>query len=169
MSRDRNAGQALADLLASKLRTEGRTVSEIARRLGISQGYLSQLLNGDKEFAGVSDEFIRRCAEFLSLPVVVCFLLAGRLSAQDFFEAPCEFSRYVEKALRTIANSRYAMEAAVTYRQLASAPPQMQRLIVLLYETASKTELIPGRVKWNSVETFGKPRVPFRVRVVKPK
>lgn len=153
----------LVHLLAAKMRLAGMSEKSLATYLGISQSYLSQLLNGRKDTAGLSEIVLRRCAGFLEMPAVVCFLLAGRLLQEDFFDSSDSLTSRVSKALKVVATSRYAQETSVTSELLGGLPEQIQLLIVLLYETATGSVLIPGRVGAEWVSSSDNPRVPFEV------
>jgi transcriptional regulator with XRE-family HTH domain len=168
MSEIKNELNPLVSLLAMRMRLKGMSEKSLAKHLGISQSYLSQLVTGKKDAAGASETLLRKCAGFVELPAVICFLLSGRLLSQDFFDGEDSFSARVEKALRVVAASRYAQETAVAIEDFGALPGRVQLLIVLLYETATGTELIPGRVGADRVSS-GKARVPFEVRVKRSK
>ena len=64
--------------LYRKMNDERRSAAAVARELGISPSYFSQLINSERDVENVSDSFIRQSALYLRLPVVTCFVLAGR-------------------------------------------------------------------------------------------
>ncbi len=167
MEKETDPGTPLAVLVATKMRCDGVSVGTLAERLGISQSYLSQLLSGEKSWASVNDELIRRSADYVDQAAVVGFLLSGKLRRADFFESPNDLSLSLERALRTIARSQFAADATVALRDLETIPVPVQLLIVLLYESAIGDELIPGRVTSGQIESAGQFRMPFQVRVVK--
>ncbi len=147
---------------------DGVSVSTLSAKLGISQSYLSQLLNGDKSWAVVSDAVLRCCAEYLELPVVICFLLAGRLRTEDFFKERGEFTQQMAAALKVVGESRFALEQGVDSRELQLLPQTVQHLLVQLFEAATGTELVPGRVGWDSIVAAGQ-KLQFEVKVVRQK
>jgi len=169
MNEGKYDGRSLAALLGARMRSDGVSVKDLAIRLGISQSYFSQLLNGDKPITAVNDEFLRRSATYLELPAVISYLLAGRLRSEDFFEAPQSFPALLASALKVVSTSRHAQEVVVTFEQLTALEAPIQHLVVLLYEVATGAELIPGRVGWRSVDLAGQRRMPFEVRVVRPR
>lgn len=169
MSNRANKGMALISLLTARMRSDGITVSKLARRFAISQGYLSQMLSGKRSISIVKDSVLRECAAYLRLPAISCFLLAGKLQSEDFFSAPDEFSSTLKSALKTVSESQQCQDVAVEFEQLMELPAPVQHLVVLLYESAIGTELMPGRVDWNSISSAGKHRLPFDVRVVRAK
>lgn len=168
MSETKNELNPFVSLLAAKMRLSGMSEQSLANYLGISQSYLSQLLNGKKNASVVSETLLRRSAGFLEMPAVICFLLAGRLRSEDFFDSSDNLPSRLAKALKAVAASRYAQETSVTSEQLGELPERVQLLIVLLYETATGSVLIPGRVGAEWVSSSDNPRVPFEVRVNRP-
>lgn len=160
-------GKPLATLLNTKMRIDGSSVSSLAARLGISQGYLSQLLAGDKPFGATNDELVRKCADFIDQPAVIGFLLCGKLKMHDFFEAPKEFPERLDDALQIVSKSAFAAETAVDLEQLRALSTSVQELIVLAFANATGEELIPRRVTRGTIESAAQARMPFEVRVNK--
>lgn len=166
MKEERKIRNPLIAILAARMGCEGLSVSSMAARLGISQGYMSQLLREDKLVTATNDEFIRRCAQYLQLPAVTCFLLAGRLVGSDFYELTMPFERQLEEALSSVARSREARECAVSHEQLLELPTTSQHLLVLLHEKAYGIELMK-RVTADELRNTWQPHVPFTVSKVK--
>jgi len=166
MVEEKHKGQALATLLAARMRIDGVSMSALAIRLGISQGYLSQLMSGDKPMTGVSENFLRMSASYLGLPAVSCFLMSGRLWAEDFFEAPETCSQQLIAALKAVSDSRHAQDVAVSFEQLKKLPKAIQHLLVLQYESLTGVELMKGRSSRKSIQFAGQEHMPFEVRVV---
>lgn len=133
-------------LLESQRRRESLTRKALAARLGLSPAYLSQLLSHDRSLETLSMAAIRRCAEFLGVPVVICLILAGRLTAADFLRQSDALDAALAKALATVASSPRGLEAAVTPAQLQALPREVQLLLVRLAEQADGVVLLPGRL-----------------------
>lgn len=148
MNRESNSGKALAALLSAQMNTSGLTVGHLAKRLGISPGYMSQLLAGDKSFAAVSEEVLRSAAAVLNVPPVICFLLAGRLRHDDFVETEVSLVSELRKAMREVAASPFGMEVAVTDRQLVALPHAVQHLVALLYAEATDHSFVYLEKRW---------------------
>lgn len=72
----------------------------MARMLGISTSYMSQLLAGYKRFSEGSDEVVRAAAKVLELPAVICILLTGKLRHEDFVEPTVSFQEELAVAMR---------------------------------------------------------------------
>jgi transcriptional regulator with XRE-family HTH domain len=155
----------LAVLLGAKMKQDSLTLDQLASRLSIGQSYLSQLLRGVKRIDAVSDVFLRASAEYLGMPAVTAYLLAGRLTAADFFEVPGNgWLGYLEEAVRKVAESRFAADASVTYGALGELPTEVKLLLVQLFEHATATALLPRRLSVSDISNFGKLSVPFQVR-----
>ena len=96
--------------------------------------------------------------------MVLIYLLAGRLRADDFFISPMTTEMRVADALELIAKSDVAAEIAIEAVMLNGLPNAAKLLIVLLYERAEKILLLPPRISGREVELFGQSYVPFEVR-----
>lgn len=167
MKEERKVKNSLIALLVARMSAAGLSVSGLADQLGISQGYMSQLLREDKLVSATSDDFIRQCAMFLRLPAVTCFLLAGRLIGADFYNPAMAFEQQLDEALESVARSSEARECALSHKQLLGLPIGSQHLLVLLYERAYGVELMPAKVTADALLHAWQPHVPFSVTKVK--
>lgn len=68
----------------------------LARELGVTVGYLSQLHSGMRDSAHISPEFAAACGAFLGVPSVVIQVVAGRLTLLDFVCAS-DLDRWIEQ------------------------------------------------------------------------
>jgi transcriptional regulator with XRE-family HTH domain len=160
-------GNALTERLRMKMLQDCLSQRELAKQLRVGASYLSQLTSGAKPISGVSELFLRSCAEYLELPPVLVYLLAGRLKAKDFFVSPESFEQHLNAALVQITNTRIGAETAVDAELLTRLPVSTKLLIVLLYERAENVLLLPARVCKGEVEVLGGIQVPFQVRLNK--
>lgn len=155
----------LAVLLGARMKQDGLTLDELAARLSIGQSYLWQLLRGVRRTEVAGDDFLRAAAAYLGVPAVTAYLLAGKLRADDFFEVPTDgWSSCLEVALRKIAESRFAEDAAVTHTALSCLPAEVKLLLVQLFEHATGIVLLPKRIGVSDISNFGTVSVPFEVR-----
>lgn len=161
-------GQPLAELLRLKMRRDCLSLTEQAKRLNVGQSYLSQLSSGAKPLSSVSDSFLRKCAEYLGIPVVHAFLLAGRLQYQDFCQAPESVEERIKEALTEISRSSLAMESSVGTAMLTALPHAAKLLLIQLYERAEHVSLLPMRVSSSEIERIGQMRAHFEIRHNKP-
>lgn len=140
-------GHPLVALLARSLTQEGQSVTKLAAEVGISQSYLSELLVGDKQFSKLDDEIVRAIAAHLNIPAVVALLMAGKLRHQDFVDRPLELDEMLDEAVQRIGVSSYALESAVTAPMLTQLPSDVKLLLVLIFQAATGSVLIPQR-RW---------------------
>lgn len=160
-------GRELTERLRTKMLQDGLSQRQLAKRLRVGASYLSQLNSGAKPVTGVSELFLRSCAEYLEMPLVLVYLLAGRLTAKDFFSSPATFEKHLNAALVRIGSSSIAAETAVDIELLTELPAAAKLLIVLLYERAESILLLPPRVRSGEIEALGSAHVPFSVRLNK--
>lgn len=139
----------LANRLADKLRRDGDTVKAVAQHLGISQSYLTQLLSGDRDFATADIEVLRKAGEYLNLPPIICFLLAGKICNADFYESRMELSTQIDRVLPMVAESPSGLETAVDASELRTLPTKTKLLLVLLYQSTLGTELVSSKKRWS--------------------
>ena len=164
MKKGRNGPGMLAMLLSARMRTDGISMTELASRLQVSQSYLSQLVSSDKRFETANDALLRNCANYLKIPATVCFLMSGKLKAQDFYEIETDFERNLASALQVVSASRVAQETTVSLEQLGELTTELKHFVVLLYEAANDVTLIPRRLRRQTLETVMESRVTFEVR-----
>ena len=142
-------GQRLRVALKQVLRKKGERISSLAARLGISQSYLSQLLNGDKPMDGIDDDLLRQFAAYLDVPGVAGFILAERLTAADFLATSPSLGERLSQAMMPVGQSSAAIESGMEKEALDALPEKVQLLLVLLYQKAYGVELLnPSRGWW---------------------
>ncbi|MBP4050895.1 helix-turn-helix transcriptional regulator [Chromobacterium violaceum] len=142
-------GKRLRVALKHALRKKGESISGLAAQQGISQSYLSQLLNGDKPIDGIDDDLLRKFAAYLEVPGVAVFILAERLTAADFLVLSPSLGERLSQAMIPIGQSSAAIESGVEEGTLAALPERMKLLLVLLHQQAYGVELLnPSRAWW---------------------
>ncbi|OYD52740.1 hypothetical protein CGK74_16300 [Thauera propionica] len=127
---------------------QGDRAKYVAGVLGVSPAYLGQLLAGDRSFASANEQLLRRVARYLQLKPILCFMLAGKIEAADFSSDQAEIRRLTERALDFIAESSYALETGVERQMLYDARTEIQQLVLLLYQSATDTRLMPAAEEW---------------------
>jgi len=143
-----NKGLRLRHALRVAMRERSHTVSQMAAHVGVSQSYLSQLLNGDKAMDAVSDQHLRRFAAYLGMPPIGAFVLAGRLELADFIEDIPTFEEGISRGLASISSSPSAAEAGVDLTDLERLPVPMKVLIVLLHQRAQLEDFLRPMGDW---------------------
>lgn len=153
MKNGNTEGQPLISMLSTRMAIEGIRATDMARTLGISRSYLSQLVAGDKELSSLNDDALRAVARYLRLPPVVCFVLAGKLRHADFLDPGAECEASLRGALERIAESPFGLEAVINKEMLFELPEPVKMLLALLYQAALGVELFPHKKRWPWVAT----------------
>lgn len=167
MKDERKCENPLIALLTVRMATDGLSVTVLGERLGVSQGYMSQLLREDRPVAAASEVFIRECAKYLGMPAVTCFLLAGKLIGADFYKPLIPFEQLLNLALMSVADSHLAKDAAVSYEQLLELPGPVRHLLVLLHEVAFTVDLIKEKASRAELAAACEFHQPFSVTKVR--
>lgn len=141
-------GKRLRMALKNTLRKKGESISSLAAQLGISQSYLSQLLNADKPIAGIDDDLLRKFADYLEVPGVAGFIMAERLSAADFLAPFPSMAERLREAMTPVSQSPAAIESGVDEVALEALPEKMKLLLVLLCQKAYGVELLNKPKGW---------------------
>jgi transcriptional regulator with XRE-family HTH domain len=137
---ERPGGVLLAALFACA-NQRGQHLQEMAQELGVTYGYISQLVNGRRNVSQISDAFAHACALYLMRPRLAVLIMAGRVSPKDLYEA--------EEAL--VAQIPHAMEyvcadpdwGPLVTPQIRALDPMGLYTVVRLYEAATKRQLLP--------------------------
>ena len=144
-------GHHLRLALRTAMHERSHGTSYVAKQVGISQSYLSELMRGDKPMEQVSDKHLRAFAAYLGVPPVAGFVLAGRLDASDFLEVIPSLEERLEKTLRLVCESPSAAEAQIRESDLATLPVPVKMLIALLYQRTQQADLLhPSQTWWES-------------------
>lgn len=83
-SPQRHTTSNLIAVMTAKAREDGLSNPALANILGISYIYLMQLITGRRDTAALTRKVLVACANFLNIPVVEAYLLAGALKPTDF-------------------------------------------------------------------------------------
>ena len=159
-------GRPLATLLLARMRTEGLNVARLAVRLQVGRSYLSQLLRGVKPISAMDDEILRACADYLELPLVLAYVLAGKLVFGDFLDKASDLEVQLRLAIQQISESPIAMATGVGVSMLEDLPLPVSQLLVALYERAEQVSLLP-RVSLNQLYVLSRPDPLFELRLNK--
>lgn len=137
-------GAKLLSMLLQCANDRGMYQAELAREIGVTQGYISQLRNGLRNIPDVSDDFLAGCARLLGVPRIVCAIAAGKLKADDLY-AEASVEDAAKQALQLIGKD--GPLGALLPVSAFSAPEDVQLYIVMLFEAATGKKLIRSRVK----------------------
>lgn len=92
----RTEGGPLMAWLLDEAVAQKMDLQMLARELGVTTGYLSQLHCGQRSTADISHRFAAACGVFLKVPCVVVQVVAGRLTLLDFVCAS-DLDRWIEE------------------------------------------------------------------------
>jgi len=146
--RGKKSAGPLARRIKQRMFFRGDKAKDVAGIIEVSAAYFGQLLSGDRSFASADEQLLRRVAAYLQLKPIVCFMLAGKIEAADFFLDRAEIRRLTERAMDFIAESSYALEAGVERQMLHDVRAEIQQLLLLLYQSATDTRLTPASEEW---------------------
>lgn len=140
----RPGGRLLA-LLLRRAAELGHTRQEMASALGVTYGYISQLRSGTRQTKHIADKFAAACALYLGTSRLAVLLLSGRVQCFDIFDNAKMAAQEVPRALKYISTD--PEYGHLLPPQAHSAPEDLQLLIVLLYEKATKRKLLPPQIE----------------------
>lgn len=133
-------------LLAALVRTahlRKQHLGDMARDLGVTYGYISQLRSGLRKVDQVSDGFAQACARYLGVPRLAVLQLSGRLRPEDFFEEGGAIPE-ITAASEFIQNDpQWGPLMTIELRALS---PDSWYGIVRLYEEATGKKLLARRL-----------------------
>lgn len=138
----------LMRMLYKKMHEEGMEPPQLARILGISHSYLRSLLNENRATngpRGLDSATIRRAADFLEMPVVTAYVLAGILAPEDFFYKPT-LADSVEAAYHDMENNGLWAAFAPSKRTWAKLPKHVKLTIAVLYEQVANKSFLETAV-----------------------
>lgn len=75
--------QPLVDLIHSKMKQNGWTLTDISKQLGVSYIYMASLSNGARKISGLGIEKQRVLAKLLDISMLEFFLMCGLLRKED--------------------------------------------------------------------------------------
>lgn len=159
-------GRPLAKLLLARMRNEGLNVAQLAARLQVGRSYLSQLLRGVKPISAMDDKILRACADYLELPLVLAYVLAGKLMFGDFLDKASDSEVQLRLAIQQISESPIATATGVQASMLLGLPLPVLQLLVALYERAEQVSLLP-RVSMNQLYVLSRSDPLFELRLNK--
>lgn len=140
---DRPGGLLLAALIrcANERRQQ---LSDLARELGVTYGYLSQLRTGLRPTNQVSDDFALSCCHYLGVPRMTVLMLAGRIAPEDAFESQEVLAAQIPRAMAFVCDD--PDWGPLVPPEIRDSSPEAHFLVVRLYEEATGKRLLPDRL-----------------------
>ena len=144
-------GDPLVAWLFDEGRLRGLEVSELARELNVTTGYLNQLRSGARKTEDLSHVMCESCARFLSVPPIAVKVVAGVIRLGDFLHPAESEEEAVERAIRHIQADPIIRQAIPV--DLSALSLEAKKVVVLMYtETASQDVLglkeLPSIIHW---------------------
>jgi transcriptional regulator with XRE-family HTH domain len=136
-------GGPLMGWLCDEAKRRSDSMQTLAKSLGVTYGYISQLRNGFRSTASISQEFAFASAQYLGVPTVVVKLLAGNIRIRDFM-----FPNEDEESLLNRALGRVRTDPVVGAALPANVEDlaiEAKRALVLMYGEASGTDPLGAR------------------------
>jgi hypothetical protein len=149
----RQPGSALIQLMIRTAADRGLSNREMLTRVGIAKTYFGLLRLGRRPIARLSDESFAKIAEFLGLSRIAVLLLAGRISQSDFSASPRALRHDLRAVLQLM--QRDAEYGGLISPAVFAAPPDVQMLIVRLFQDVRGARLLP-KGRWSG-EAFEQP------------
>ena len=138
--------QLLVKMLFARANELGHQLQEMAAQLGVTYGYIAQLRNGMRKCEHISNQFATSCSGYLGTPRMTVLLAAKHILPEDMFADPHAAAKSVPAAMDFVSRDpRFGPLMPVALRH-KDVPYEVQFFIVSLYEEATGTKLIPGRV-----------------------
>lgn len=137
-------GGLLLAALSSCAVMRGHQLTQMAAELGVTYGYIAQLRNGHRDVSQISDDFATACAQYLMVPRMTVFMLAGRITAEDLFDTTDSAEREVSSAMSVLcADTDWG---PMVTQELLRGSLASRYLLVRLYERATGKSLMSKAV-----------------------
>lgn len=132
-------GKLLFAFLMGRKTQLGHTMDEVAQHLGVSAGHLQLLRTGGRDLEKMETQLIDRISVYLGVPRGHLMIMAGKIRPEDYEGASLD--QQVEKAVAFILSDfEWGPKAP---KSLKSAPTDLKRMVVELYEKATGRKLVP--------------------------
>lgn len=127
----------------------GIQTQEMCDIIGISKTYFVSLVNGHKDTANISTQYLRNIAQFLKRPLVEVELIAGVKTPEDLFADQDIDDSLISVFRMMSADPSVNHYLAMTSRDWNALPQNIRVLIATLYEAKLKKEVLvrPEMVK----------------------
>lgn len=133
-------GGPLVGALQGCAAERGHMLKELASELGVTYGYISQLRSDLRSVQNVSDDFARKCAKYLGVPLMQVWVLAGKLQPSDLYPCKVTFASQLANAIEFIGRDKYWGHQLTT--ELRSMNADSQHMLVKLYQKATGCTLL---------------------------
>ena len=140
----RAQGGPLIGWLLDEAHRRDMNLQELARELGVTYGYISQLRTGVRNVSQVGKPFVLSCARFLGVaPAVAMLLSGGYLTISDFATRAESDEEGVERALRLMQDDPHIRTLIPV--DLSQVCPEGKRALVMLYGEVAGRDVFQAR------------------------
>lgn len=126
-------------------------LKNMAKELGVTYGYISQLRNGTRLVRQVADEFAIACANFLNVPRMTVLMFAGKVTPADVFESDALMASEISRGMGFICDDMHWGHLVTPELRRANASTQFG--VVRLYEAATGKVLMDKALDYQSLAT----------------
>lgn len=140
MAKDKR-GAALARAIEDHATKLGISQKEVAKRLGFSEAYYALLLSGQRWLGAVSEDKLRKIADFLDIPLLSVYMLAEVIHSEDFFRAS-SIEDQIEAAYATMAKDKRFTTIMPTRKDWETSSLRVRLLCAILYQDVSGKDLL---------------------------
>lgn len=139
----KSPGGPLVGWLFDEAKSRRQNYAEMSAELGVTYGYISQLRNGIRSSAHITQHMADACAKYLGVPAVVVKLIAGSLKLSDFVFSDETEEQLLDRAIRRVQGDpqiRYSLPS-----DLSQLPLAAKKSIVLMYSESAGQEIFGHR------------------------
>ena len=144
-------GGALTGWLSDEARRRHQEPQEMARQVGVTCGYLSQLRQGIRRPEDISHDFAVGCARYLGVPAIVVKLVSGSIRISDFAFPGESEEQLIDRAVRAMQDDPQ-MRASLP-GEMVRLPLEVKKVLVAMYAQTSAQDVfglheLPETVRW---------------------
>lgn len=132
--------QPLIDRLAAVMHEKHHTRHDLAALTSLSYIHVVSIMNGTREFAGLSLDKQRLIAEYMGISFAQMYIYLGVLRLEDFYVNE-SFDDRASLTFLKLKKDAYWSSSAPSIEELEGLPRDSKRFIVLMYEHISKEML----------------------------
>lgn len=134
-------GAALARAIEDHATELGWSQKEVAQNIGFSEPYYALLLSGQRWFGAVSEDKLRKVADFLDVPLLSVYMLAEVIHSEDFFRAS-SVEDQVRAAFDVMSKDKRFITLMPTLKDWEQAPLRVRLMCAILYQDVSGKDLL---------------------------
>jgi transcriptional regulator with XRE-family HTH domain len=144
-------GGALTGWLSDEARRRHQEPQEMARQVGVTCGYISQLRQGIRRPEDISHDFAVSCARYLGVPAIVVKLVSGSIRISDFAFPGESEEQLIDRAVRAMQDDPQLR--ACLPGEMIRLPLEVKKMLVAMYAQTSAQDVfglheLPETVRW---------------------